>query len=196
MIATDKETQLVAQVANDISKHKRYSEFAQPSPSSKLFLHNQDEHWGRKPAREIIQQCCPEIAPEEIDKSGAPWQVGYGFTDMVNSNTHMTKQIASRKLEELLLSINRDLAQTLTWYKDSSFVTKTVLMNMYYDVGRAGLFARKNNLRYISERSYSLAAASMLISQWAVSNEQRARELARRLTTQEIPVPERAQEKV
>lgn len=196
MIATDKEIQLVVQVSSDVIRHKRYREFAHPSPSSKLFLHNQEERWGYKPAREIIQHCCPELDLEELEILGAPWHVGYGFTDMVNSDTHMTRHLASRRLEELLLFINRDLSQTLTWYKAASFVTKTVLMNMYYDIGRAGLLSRKNNLQYIADRNYDSAAANMLKSEWAVNNEQRARELARRLTTQEIPVPERAQDKV
>lgn len=194
MIATDKEMQLVAQVSSDISRHEQYREFAHPSPHSKLFLHNQEERWGYKPAREIVKGWENPPSDEELEQLGAPWHVGYGFAEHVNIDTHMTRQLASRRLEELLLSINRDLSHTLTWYKDASFVTKTVLMNMYYDIGRAGLLARKNNLRYISERKYDSAAANMLRSTWALHINQRARELARRLTTQEIPVPVRAQE--
>lgn len=185
MIATNKELQLAHQVASDLDRHEGYREFAYPDPLSKLQAKHPDEKWGFQPARDILSRL--GVSYEDADKLGAPWTVGYGFTHGVNPDTRIPKQLAKRKLEELVLAVHRDLFLTLTWYKDSTTVTKTVLINMYYNLGRAGLLGFRNTLRYISERNYKQAAVNMLKSLWAKQVGQRARELARRLETQEIP---------
>lgn len=187
MIATNRELQLANQVASDLDRHEGYREFAYPDPLSKLYKKHPSEKWGFQPARDILSRL--GISLEEAAQSGAPWTVGYGFTHGVNLDTRVTKQQAKRKLEELVIAINRDLIGTLTWYKDATYVTKTILINMYYNLGRAGLLGFKNSLRYISERNYKQAAANLLKSLWAQQVGQRARELARRLETQEIPDP-------
>lgn len=187
MIATNKELQLAHQVASDLDRHEGYREFAYPDPLSKLYKKYANEKWGFQPARDILNKL--GISAEDATKLGAPWTVGYGFTHGVNLDSRVSKQQAKRKLEELVIAINRDLIGTLTWYKDATYVTKTILINMYYNLGRAGLLGFRNSLRYISERSYKQAATNMLKSLWAQQVGQRARELARRLETQEIPDP-------
>lgn len=187
MIATNKELHLATQVASDLDRHEGYREFAYPDPLSKLQAKHPNEKWGFQPARDILNKL--GISAEDAAKLGAPWTVGYGFTHGVNLDSRVSKQQAKRKLEELVIAINRDLIGTLTWYKDATYVTKTILINMYYNLGRAGLLGFRNSLRYISERSYKQAAANLLKSLWARQVGQRARELARRLETQEIPDP-------
>lgn len=194
MIATDKELMLTRQVASDLDRHEGYREFAYPDPLSRLYKKFPNEKWGFKPARDILAKLGFPL--EEAGKAGAPWTVGYGFTHGVNPDSKVSRQQALRKLEELVLAVHRDLVGTLTWYKDSSFVTKTVLINMYYNLGRAGLLGFRNTLRYISEKRYTQAAANMMKSLWAKQVGQRARELARRIETQEIPDPYKAPDKV
>lgn len=194
MIATNKELGLVNQVVADLDRHEGFREFAYPDPLSKLYRKHPNERWGTKPARDILGQL--GISYDDAASLGAPWTVGFGFTHGVNPDTRIPKQLAKRKLEELVLAINRDLLMTLTWYKDASAVTKSVLINMYYNLGRAGLLGFRNTLRYISERNYAQAAANMLKSLWATQVGQRARELARRLETQEVPDPYKAPDKL
>lgn len=194
MIATNKEVQLVNQVVADLDRHEGFREFAYPDPLSKLHRKHPNEKWGRVPARDILGQL--GISYDDAARLGAPWTAGYGFTNGANLDTRIPKQLAKRKLEELVLAVHRDLIHTLTWYKDATLVTKTVLINMYYNLGRAGLLGFRNTLRYISERNYTQAAANMLKSLWAAQVGQRARELARRLETQEVPDPYKAPDKL
>jgi len=194
MIATNKELQLAKQVVSDLDRHEGFREFAYPDPLSKLYKKYANEKWGYKPARDILSKL--DVSYEDADNLGAPWTVGYGFTHGVNPDTRIPRQFAKRKLEELVLAVHRDLFMTLTWYKDATYVTKTILINMYYNLGRAGLLGFRNTLRYISERNYKQAAANMLKSAWAKQVGQRARELARRLETQEIPDPYKAPDKI
>jgi len=194
MIATNKELLLANQVVSDLHRHEGYREFAYPDPLSRLFMKFPRERWGFKPARDILNSL--DVSAEYAESAGAPWTVGYGFTNGVHLDSRIAQQQAKRKLEELVIAINRDLSQILTWYKDSSLVTKTVLINMYYNMGRAGLLGFRNTLRYISERNYKQAAANMLKSLWARQVGRRARELARRIETQEIPDPYKAPERL
>lgn len=194
MIATNKELQLVRQVVADLSRHEGFRQYAYPDPLSKLKAKYPTQRWGYKPAREILYTL--GVSADEVERLGRPWTVGFGFTNGVTIDSCMNSQIATRRLEELALAIDRDLSSTLTWYKSASMVTKTVLINMYFNLGKYGLLGFKNTLRYISERNYKQAAANMLKSMWARQVGQRARELARRMETQEIPDPYKAPEKL
>lgn len=187
MIATNKELELVHQVVADLDRHEGYREFAYPDPLSKLYRLHPNQRWGYKSATEIMESL--NIPFEDGRRLGAPWTVGYGFTNGVYPATAISRIRAKRKLEELVLAVHRDLFHTLTWYEGASFVTKTVLINMYYNLGRAGLLGFRNTLRYMSQRNYKQAAANMLKSLWARQVGRRARELARRIETQEIAAP-------
>lgn len=190
MIATNKDTQLINQVVADLDRHEGYREFAYPDPLSKLFRKYPNVRWGFKPAREILAKLGVDV--EDAVGLGHPWTVGYGFTNGVHIDSRISRLMAKRKLEELALAIHRDLFLTLTWYHTASYETKTVLINMYFNLGRAGLLSFRNTLRYISERNYKQASANMLKSLWAKQVTRRAKELARRIETQEIPVPYKA----
>jgi len=192
MIATNKEMELITQVTSDLDRHEGYREFAYPDPLSKLNKKYPRSGWGTKPAAEILKKLGFDI--EDAEEAGAPWTVGYGFTNGVNLNTRVSKTQAKRKLEELVYAVHHDLFATLSWYKDTTMVTKTILINMYYNMGRKGLLGFRNTLRYISERNYKQAAANMLKSLWAKQVGRRASELARRLETQEIAAPYKATE--
>lgn len=200
MIATNKEIELITQVTSDLDRHEGFREFAYPDPLSKLYQKFPRAGWGKEPAAEILKKignatlARAGIDPDEVEEAGHPWTVGYGFTNGVNLNTRMSKTQSKRKLEELVHAVHHDLFATLSWYKDTTMVTKTILINMYYNLGRKGLLGFKNTLRYISERKYANAAANMMKSLWAKQVGRRASELARRLETQEIAAPYKATE--
>lgn len=185
MIATNKEMGLILQVASDLDRHEGFREFAYPDPLSRLAKRYPANKWGYLPAGEILAKL--GIKYEDAVTMGAPWTVGYGFTQAVNPDSRVSKMVARRKLEEITHGIHHDLARTLTWYRESSFETKTVLINMYFNLGKTGLFSFRNTLKYIAARSYRQAAVNMLKSLWSKQVGVRARELARRMETQEIP---------
>lgn len=184
------QTKLMLQVAKDLNRHEGFREFAYADPLSSLRKKYPNLAWGHKPARELG-------LPPGVDlDTGKPWTVGYGFTDNVTPDSRINKIQATRKLEQIILAIHCDLQDTLSWYKEASFVTKTILVNMYFNLGKDGLLGFRNTLRYISEKNYKQAAANMLKSLWARQVGSRATELARRMETQTIPEHYRAPEKL
>lgn len=184
------QTKLLLQVKKDLDRHEGFREYAYPDPLSKLHKKHPHLRWGFRPAR--------EIAPEGTDfNDGKPWTVGYGFTHGVGPDSRIAKVTAERKLEELILEENDKLAFALPWYKDeTSFVTKTILVNMAFQMGLAGLLKFVNTLKYVKNKQYSNAASNMRQSLWAKQTPSRASELARRMETQEIPEPYKAPERL
>lgn len=185
MIATTSQTKLVKQVAGDLDRHEGFREFAYPDPLSSLFKKFPKERWGFEPARDILARI--GVSVEDATKLGAPWTVGYGFTHGVNPDSRMSRITAERKLEQEILNIHTALSNVLTWYKDSSFVTKTVLINMAFNMGLKGLLGFKNTLRFISQKNYEQAARNMTQSLWYRQVGKRAKELVERMRTQTIP---------
>ena len=183
-------TKLLLQVVKDLDRHEGFREFAYADPLSPLRNKYPNLSWGYKSVRDLA------VPPGTNLDLGEPWTVGYGFTEGVNPDSRMNKTQAKRRLEELVLAIDTDLDRTLSWYCGASFETKTVLINMYFNLGRAGLLGFKNTLKYISDKNYKQAAANMLKSLWAKQVGQRARELARRMETQSIPAEYQAPEKL
>lgn len=185
MIATTSQTKLVKQVAGDLDRHEGFREFAYPDPLSGLFKRFPKERWGFEPARDILARI--GVSVEDATKLGAPWTVGYGFTHGVNPDSHMSRITAERKLEQEILSIHTALSNVLTWYKDSSFVTKTILINMAFNMGLKGLLGFTNTLKFISQKNYEQAARNMTLSLWYKQVGARAKELVERMRTQTIP---------
>lgn len=179
MLTTADQNALAQQVSLDLEQDEGFREFAYPDPLSELAAKVKSKDWGFKPAR--------EVAPPGTDfNSGNPWTVGYGFTDGVNPDSRMNKYMAARKLEELVLAIDFSLQKSLSWYKYASFATKTVLINMAYNLGLHGLLSFTNTLHFIAENKYEQAADSMLRSLWSKQVGQRAVKLADRLRTQVV----------
>lgn len=185
-----KETALMLQVKKDLDRHEGFREFAYPDPLSKLFKKHPNLQWGFKPAR--------EIAPPGVNfEDGKPWTVGFGFTHGVTADSRMNRITAERLLEEHILDVNNALHNALiTWYKDASFVTKTVLINMTFNLGLRGLLSFKNTLAYMKGKNYKQAAANMRHSLWYKQVKKRAEELARRIETQEISPEHKAPDKL
>lgn len=189
------QTKLVLQVRKDLHRHEGFREFAYPDVIKPLFLKYPRKDWGFRPAREILQEIGVSYAVAL--KEGAPWTVGYGFTENITPDSRMVLQVAERKLDEKIIEEDAKLASVLSWYKDeATFVTKTILINMAFNMGIKGLLGFRNTLEFIKSKKYSNAAANMRQSLWAKQVPSRASELARRMETQEIPSNLKAPEKL
>lgn len=179
-ITTTSQTKLIRQVAGDLARHEGFREFAYPDPLSSLFKAQPSKEWGYKPAREIA-------SPGTNLDTGKPWTVGYGFTNGVTPDSRMNRITADRKLEQKILEVDAALSNVLSWYKDASFVTKTILINMAFNMGIKGLLGFRNTLKFISQKNYEQAAHNMTQSLWFRQVGNRAKELVERMRTQAIP---------
>lgn len=179
-ILTTKMEKLVRQVAADLARHEGFREYAYPDPLSRLYKKHPHLPWGFKPAR--------EIAPPGADlHDGNPWTVGFGFTHGVTPDSRIDRLKAERLLEQKIVDMDEALSHALaTWYNSTSFVTRTVLINMAFNMGLRGLLTFRNTLRYIKEQKWTQAGANMRKSLWYRQVGRRAEELARRIETQEI----------
>lgn len=184
-------TPLLLQVKEDLLRHEGFREFAYPDPLSKLARKYRGLPWGFRPARELLA-----LINDMDEQDGAPWTVGVGFTHNVTPDSRMTRIQAERKLEQLILNADKLLEDTLSWYKDASFVTKTVLINMLFNLGLKGLLGFKNTLRFISQKNYTKAASNMKLSLWYRQVGVRAKELVARMATQTIDAAHKAKERL
>lgn len=183
-----KDTKLLLQVKSDLDRHEGYREFAYPDPLSKLFKAHPNLKWGFKPARELLA--------DFKEEDGAPWTMGFGFTKGVNSESKIERIRAERMLEQHVLDMDDGLTQVLSWYKDTSFVTKTVLINMGFNLGPVGLLKFKNTLAFVKAKNYPQAAANMRQSLWYKQVKGRAEELCKRMESQTIEPQHKAKETV
>jgi len=175
------ETKLMLQVKKDLDRHEGFREFAYPDPLSKLAKKYHYLPWGELPARELLA-----LIPDMSESDGTPWTYGYGFTHCVTPDSRISKIMAERMLEGLILEQNIRLKETLPWYADASFITKTVLINMAFNLGLKGLLKFKNSLRYIKEKNYNKAADNLKLSLWYKQTKSRGKELVARMRTQTI----------
>lgn len=178
-IYTSQQTKLYRQVVSDLVVDEGYRFYAYADPLSSLYRLVPAKDWGMKPARQLL--------PSGTDWSkGNPWTVGIGYTKGVNVDSTMDRLRAERITEGEVAELGAALTKALSWYKDASFVTKTVLLNMAYNLGLAGLLGFKNTLAYIKEKNYPQAAVNMQKSLWYKQVGKRADKLIARLKSQAI----------
>lgn len=185
------ETKLLLQVKKDLDRHEGFREYAYPDPLSPIGKKYKNRNWGFQPAREIMAEI-----PNLQDKDGNPWTFGYGFTKGVTPDSRIEKIRAERMLEELILEMNTALTKLLPWFKDASFVTKTVLINMGFNLGVIGLLKFRNTLAFIKAKDYNQAARNMRQSLWYKQVGNRAKELTQRMEIQRIEPQHLAQESI
>jgi lysozyme len=177
------ETKLMRQVVADLERHEGYREYAYPDVKSKIgrTYKGKSWPWGFVPARELLARI-----PGAKESDGRPWTYGFGFTHNVTPDSRINRTIAERMLEQLILEMNVVLANKLPWYVYSTFVTKTILINMAFNMGVAGLLKFRNTLAFVKEQIYDKAAVNMRKSLWYRQLPERAGELARRMEKQVI----------
>lgn len=182
-VLTTSQLQLAKQVEGDLQSDEGFREFSYPDPLSKLYRQFPDlrKLWGTKPVKELLANKAGYTLAD-----GMPWTVGFGFTQGVTPDTRMPREQAERMLEQKVADMDATLKNTLSWYDSASFVTKTILINMAFNMGVKGLLGFKNTLKYISEKNYVQAAANMRKSLWYQQVTNRAERLAKRMETQKI----------
>lgn len=178
------ETKLMLQVKKDLERHEGFREYAYPDPLSPLGRKYRGKgwNWGYVPARELMAKI-----KGATDEMGAPWTFGFGFTHGVTPDSKINRIQAERMLERHILNMDREIAHVLYWYdKEASFVTKTVLINMAFNMGLKGMLGFRNTLKFIKEFNYLQAARNMELSLWYSQVGSRAKELVQRMRKQII----------
>lgn len=178
------ETRILRQVKADLERHEGFREYAYPDPKSKLikkYPFSKTFPWGFVSARTLLAKI-----PGVNENDGKPWTYGFGFTHNVTPDSRIQRILAERILEQLILEMNAVLASKLPWYSYATFVTKTVLINMGFNLGVAGLLKFRNTLAYVKEQIYDKAGSNMRKSLWYRQVTSRAEELAKRMERQVI----------
>lgn len=182
-VLTTSQVELTSQVMRDLNNDEGFREFAYPDPRSKLYKQFPElrKLWGTKPVKELLAGKTGYLLAD-----GLPWTVGFGFTKGVTPDTRMPRQQAERRLEEEVLDVDSALVKALSWYNSASFVTKTILINMAFNMGIKGLLGFRNTLAYVGQKNYAAAAVNMRKSLWYQQVTNRAERLAKRMETQKI----------
>lgn len=177
------QAELTRQVKSDLQGDEGFREFAYPDPLSDLYKQFPELRnlWGTKPVKELL---AGKTGYKLSD--GMPWTMGFGFTQGVTPDSKIDRIRAERMLEEKVLQMDADLGKVLSWYPQASFVTKTVLINMGFNLGMAGLLKFKNTLAYIKAGNFKQAGVNMRKSLWYQQVTKRAERLAVRMETQKI----------
>ena len=103
--------------------------------------------------------------------------IGYGF----NIDAGMSKAQAEAILEVTCRERIDVLKVSLSWFSVAPEEVRSVLLNMAYQLGIAGLMKFKLTLGYLEQRQYDKAAKEMLDSQWARQTPERATRLSERI---------------
>lgn len=100
--------------------------------------------------------------------------IGYGRN---LEDIGITKDEAEYLLNNDIKKIQEQLA-IYEWYCKLSSVRKSVIINMAFNIGIAGIFKFKNMLSFLEAENFRQAALEMLDSVWAVQVGERSKELA------------------
>jgi GH24 family phage-related lysozyme (muramidase) len=165
--------------------------YAYPDPLTPLAKKYKGLPWGFKPARELLA-----LIKDMDESDGMPWTVGFGFTQGTTPDSVIQRTPAERKLESKILEMDATLGIKLPWYKDTSHVVKTVLINMAFNMGWPTLLTFKNTLRFVAAKNYTQAARNMTLSKWYGQVGDRAKELVARMATQTIEAANKAPERI
>jgi len=90
----------------------------------------------------------------------------------------ITKEEALYLLNNDIDSCERDLDNSLSWWRGLSQNRRLVLLDMCFNLGISRLLEFKNTLNLIRNGKYKLAAIAMLDSLWAKQVGQRAKTLS------------------
>ena len=168
------------QVFEDLRRHEGFREFAYPDPLSRLareFPFSRHD-WGKRPAVEIMA----ELGISHRAAEGAPWTVGYGFTEGVSPVTFVNRTYADRKLERIIHEYAADLDTLLPeWRRAYPQYVQEVLVNLVFNLGVARLRKFGTTLGLIREGKYASAGVNLRKTLWYKQVKSRAVELTNRL---------------
>lgn len=166
----------------DLKRHEGFRPYAYPDPLSPLGQKHGSK-FGYKPARDVLAT----LGKDASLKAG-PWTVGYGFTGAdVTPDTHMTQEQADERLYVEIMEHSHGLDKLVPDWGNSPLYVQTVLVNLIFNMGTAGLGKFTNTLKYFNAGEYAKAAVNLTKSLWYQQVGSRAKELTSRLTTGLIP---------
>lgn len=174
------------QALSDLDRHEGFRQYAYPDPLSKLAkTYPATKHgWGKRPARVIAA----ELGLTDSDlRLGAPWTVGHGFTYRVTPDTSISKEMSMRRLEQEALDHAAGLDKVLPdWRKNMPLYAQTVVVNMIYNLGKAGFASFNTTINLLKQGKYAEAGTNLRKSLWFKQVKGRAEELVTRLEKGEI----------
>jgi len=113
------------------------------------------------------------------------WTIGVGHTRGVKQGDVITEEQASVWLDADMEQATKDARKVCLCFDDLNGPRKTVIANMAFNLGATRLAGFKNTLACICAGDYAQAALNMLKSKWATQVGQRAKRLAKRMSTGE-----------
>jgi lysozyme len=125
------------------------------------------------------------VGESDVSK-GTPWTVGIGNTVGVGPDTRVSKVQARSDLSKHINQNLRELDKLVPTWKTMPFPIQTVLVNLVYNMGVAGLAKFKNTLTYLKAGNYAAAAANLERSLWYKQVGIRAKEIVARVRTNSI----------
>lgn len=115
------------------------------------------------------------------------WTIGVGHLIDRRKGGHLPEHIIDDLLEHDITEHSRQLFTALPWVMELDEVRKSVLVDMTFNLGIAGLLGFKNTLAAVKERRWEDAARGMLASKWASQVGGRAVRLADMMRTGRWP---------
>lgn len=136
------------------------------------------------------QELARQLRGDEGTKSHA-YQDHLGFwTIGVGRLVDSRKPGSGLRPEEITFLLNNDvddrinqLGKRLPWFAMLDDARKGVLLNMSFQLGVEGLLAFKNTLSMVEQGKYTEAAENMLLSKWATQTPERAKRLAKQMSS-------------
>jgi lysozyme len=107
------------------------------------------------------------------------WTNGYGNTHGVGPHTApVTRDEARAQLTANLAGVTAQLDHAVPWWRTLDDVRQDVLADMAFNMGVMALMGFKHTLADVQAGNYGLAAAQMLMSDWAEQVGERAMRLS------------------
>lgn len=113
------------------------------------------------------------------------WTIGVGHTRGVKPGDVITEEDALRLLDADMEIAIKDARKVCTSFDSLNGPRKTVVANLAFNLGATRLAGFRNTLACINAGDYAQAALNMLKSKWATQVGQRAKRLAKRMSTGE-----------
>lgn len=115
------------------------------------------------------------------------WTIGVGHLIDKRKGGYLPEPIIDLLLEHDITEHSRQLFTALPWVMELDEVRKSVLVDMAFNLGIAGLLGFKNTLAAVKEGRWEDAARGMLASKWASQVGGRAVRLADMMRTGRWP---------
>ena len=120
----------------------------------------------------------------------APWTIGYGHTGPgIREGVTCTPADAEAWLEADLAFVEARLDAQISWWRSLDDVRQDVLAEMAFNLGVAGLLNFHVMLADAQDHRFAMAAAAMLMSEWAGQVGDRAMRLSILMKTGVRPAP-------